>query len=147
MQSKIKTVEIAFAYTGRKMPTPTDFEFLPEKDRTHAYEYYLLTVLVEALNKEANNGVDWYPDWSELSKHKYYPYFKARNEGLTLEEPGSETTHTGIPTPLYFINENVARFAATHFFRLYSRAFRSKNVIFPKFDGKSVTHLYKLDEG
>lgn len=74
MKSKIKTVEDAFAYTGRDMAALMAFEALPETDRRYQEATYKRMVVIEALNKEANEGKNWSPDWSNGKWDKYYSW-------------------------------------------------------------------------
>lgn len=74
MKSKIKTVEDAFKYTGRELSVLDAFENLPERDKTYMAASYKRMVVIEALNKEANGGKNWTPDWSNSNEYKYYSW-------------------------------------------------------------------------
>lgn len=75
MESKIKTVADAFAYTNRDITVLLNgFKALPEQDVTYMEESYKRMVVIEALNKEANGGKNWTPDWSNSNEYKYYSW-------------------------------------------------------------------------
>lgn len=65
MESKIKTVADAFAYTNRDIYVLQHLESLPQQDVLYMSAWYQRMVVTEALNKEANGGVEWQPNYGD----------------------------------------------------------------------------------
>jgi len=82
---KIKTVEDAILYTGRDLSILEALKLLPEKDREHFEADYSLKIIVEALNKEANGGEDWKPDFNDKSDNRTLSAFICNDENGTCK--------------------------------------------------------------
>ncbi len=78
MESQIKTVADAFAYTNRDITVLQNLQGLPEQDVEYMTASYKRMVVTEALNKEANGGIDWKPDYENGSR-KYEPWVWLKN--------------------------------------------------------------------
>lgn len=83
---KTKSIDAAYALTGR-----TNFEMppipgLPDEDRNYMKDHFDWTVVVEAINTEANDGKKWEPDFTNANERKY--------EGWVWVEP-SDTDPSG----------------------------------------------------
>lgn len=72
--TKIKTVEDAFAATGRDFSKQPDFSMLTPEEARHYLNNFHLKVVVEAINLN-EDGTKWLPDYREGSDYKYNPYF------------------------------------------------------------------------
>ena len=80
MNTEIKTVEQAFAFLGKDINALPDVSMIDEKSRQAILSHYKLIVIAEALNKEANGGETWTPDWDNMDQRKYYPWFEISKE-------------------------------------------------------------------
>lgn len=69
--SEIKTVEDAFKYLGIDTSVLAAFQSLPEEHRAYMEASYKRLVVIEALNKEANAGAKWIPNWGDHNEYKY----------------------------------------------------------------------------
>lgn len=130
MKSEIKTVADAFNYTGRNLNDLTKFDFLPEADRAAVSAFYQLSVVREALNKEANSGQNWYPDWANYKQRKFYPWFdmdkrgdSPADSGFALDNYVCEVVFSNIGGHLCYISEEVAKYAGGQFINLYKAVF------------------------
>lgn len=134
MKSEIKTVADAFNYTGRDLNDITKFDFLPESDRAAVAAFYQLSVVREALNKEANKGENWYPDWNNYNQYKYYPWFDLEtygdapaSSGFAFDDYVYVYSGSGVGSRLCYISEEVAEYAGTQFIDLYKAVFVLNN--------------------
>jgi len=73
MESKIQSIEDAFNYTGRDIKNLPIVDHLPEEDREYQIASYKWQVIIAALNKEANAGVKFWPNWNDPNEYKYSP--------------------------------------------------------------------------
>lgn len=83
-----------------------------------------LTIVSAAMNKLANKGTEWLPDWTNSSEYKYYPWleFKA-GSGFSRYAYDYVRTHSNVGSRLCFRSSDMARHAATHFTELYNDFF------------------------
>lgn len=129
METTIKTVEDAFAFTGRSIGILPNLLLLPEKDRKFIEAHYKLTVIAEALNKEGNNGQNWIPNWENLDERKYYPWVEISKKedgsgfGFSAASYGYGDTCTNVGSRLCFISSERAMYALNQFEELYKDYF------------------------
>ncbi|HUM50461.1 MAG TPA: hypothetical protein PK431_01555 [Chitinophagales bacterium] len=89
-KSKIKTVEDAFNYTGKDIAVLAAFKKLPNDDRDYMVAAYKRSVVTEALNKEANKGKTWKPDWTDGTwKYQSYVWLKKADGGVGFVVAGT----------------------------------------------------------
>lgn len=86
-KTKIKSVKAAFKYMGldiKKQPVVSGISAVHKKFIIAAYK---LSVWMEALNKEANDGKQWRPNWTDGSDKWFlwlYAEKKAKGAGCVL---------------------------------------------------------------
>lgn len=128
MKTNIKTVEQAFAYTGRDYASLEKLkEVYPEKDRAHFLADYQLKVAIEALNKESNSGNDWQaylngnPDEKEL-----WVWIERNPNGVGFVVGDTDTvwtgTTSGVCSRLLLLNKEVYENLCEHFSELFHPA-------------------------
>lgn len=130
--SKIQTVEQAFIYLGRKYELP-DLSAFPKEYAKTVIAHYQLMVIAEALNKEANSGMPWTPNWNNYSEFKYFPWFEiaASDEqpagfGFSRTVYDYSYTDSDVGSRLCYISNEVALYAANQFRSLYEDYFLIK---------------------
>ena len=52
-----------------------DFKSYPREDRKAMIAHSKLVIIARAINKIANNGKRWKPNWNDYNQFKYYPWF------------------------------------------------------------------------
>lgn len=121
MTSTIKTVEDAFNYTGRDIAVLDVFKHLPEQDSAYAEACYKRAVVIEALNKEANGGENWTPDWNNTAQRKYFSWvwFKKNEAGNGFVVRGTDYhydyTTTYVGSRLCFLNADLVLYFNSQF--------------------------------
>lgn len=121
MESTIKTVEDAFAYTGRELSVLESFNGLPEQDKSYMQACYKRAIVTEALNKEANGGKNWTPDWSNSDENKYYPWvcLKKNDAGngfvVAVTYYGYSYTYAHVGSRLCFLSADLVLYFNSQF--------------------------------
>lgn len=129
MKTEIQTVEQAFSFLGKDINALPDVSMIDEKSRQAILSHYKLIVVAEALNKEANGGKTWAPNWEDSDQVKYYPWFE-----ITKEDNGSgfgfsgtgyffDFTRTTVGSRLCFLSRDLALYAGKQFEQLYKEYF------------------------
>lgn len=95
-----------------------------DKDVRACQAVMKLTIIARAMNKLANKGTEWLPDWTNSSEYKYYPWleFKA-GSGFSDSDGGCDDSDSHVGSRLCFRSSDMARHAATHFTELYNDFF------------------------
>lgn len=121
MTSNIKTVEDAFAYTGRELSVLESFNGLPEQDKSYMQASYKRAVVIEALNMEANGGQKWTPDWNNSDQNKYFSWvWLKKNEagnGFVVRDSfyRYHFTYTYVGSRLCFLSSNLVLYFNSQF--------------------------------
>lgn len=129
MNTEIKTVEQAFSFLGKDINALPDVSMIDEKSRQAILSHYKLIVVAEALNKEANGGETWTPDWDNMDQRKYYPWFEISKEdkgsgfGFSCTDYDYGYTDTIVGSRLCFLSRELALYAAKQFEQLYKDYF------------------------
>ena len=129
MNTEIKTVEQAFAFLGKDINVLPDVSMIDEKDRQAILSHYKLTVVAEALNKEANGGKTWQPNWDDDDQPKYYPWFEISKEangsgfGFSRTHYFFDYTAATVGSRLCFLSRDLALYAGKQFEQLYKDYF------------------------
>ena len=112
---KIKTFEDACTAKGISATLP-DVSAFPEKHRKAILAFFMLTIVVEALND------GWEPNWNDEYEYKYYPWFDMRSaagSGFSASLCGRVGTITTVGSRLCFKTREHAQHTAKHFEALY----------------------------
>ena len=122
-KTKITSVKKAFEYLNLDIKTLPEVSKLPARFKKFITAAYKLTVVIEALNKEANGGKTWKPDWSNGKWDKYNNWFKVNGAGSGFAGTYCErwTADTSVGSRLCFFKSETATYAANHkeFRKLY----------------------------
>jgi hypothetical protein len=125
--SKIKTFEDACNLLNRPATLP-DVSALPEGIGQYLIAEYKIVTIVEALNKEANNGQPWQPDWNNQKQYKYYPWFwvsasdeKPAGFGFSGSDYDNASSNTFVGSRLCFLSAELALYAGEQFKDLYQQ--------------------------
>ena len=101
-----------------------DFKAYPAKDRKGMIAHAKLVIIARALNKVANNGKEWKPDWNNGKWDKYFPWFEmGGSSGFRFYDCAYWFSLSDVGSRLCFISYDVARYAGTQFLKLYKEYF------------------------
>jgi hypothetical protein len=101
-----------------------DFKAYPVKDRKAMIAHAKLVIIAKALNKLANKGKAWKPDWNNGAWDKYYPWFDmGGSSGFRFSAYDCWLSYSTVGSRLCFLNSEVARYAGTQFTKLYKEYF------------------------
>jgi len=115
-QDRIKTVEDACEVLGINPES-----IYNQGDQPDEIAYKKLKIIVKALNFLANGNKEWVPDYDNSNQRKWYPWFYMdKPSGVRLFGCGYDSSATAVGARLVFLNEELARYAATQFLGLYS---------------------------
>jgi len=125
MNSKIKSFKGACKYLqlnpDKVLPKVTG---VPKHHQSALLAHAQLVIIAEALNKEANGGKPWKPDWKNNQWDKYYPWFDmSSGSGLRFIVYDYQISISTVSSRLCFINREVAEYAGTKFLKLYEQYF------------------------
>lgn len=129
MKTAIQTVEQAFAFLGKDINALPDVSMIDEKSRQAILSHYKLIVVAEALNKEANGGKTWTPNWDDTDQLKYYPWLEISKEengsgfGFSYSDYDFDYTNTTVGSRLCFLSRELALYAGKQFEQLYKDYF------------------------
>jgi hypothetical protein len=122
---KIKTFEAAckLLKLDPKKVLP-DITNMPEEHQEAVLAHSMLVIITQALNKEANGGEAWKPNWKDSSEWKYYPWFDmSSGSGLSYDDYDLQDSDSFVGSRLCFKSADVARYAGTQFKSLYEKYF------------------------
>lgn len=102
-----------------------DFKAYPPKDRKAMIAHAKLVIIAKALNRLANKGKQWKPNWDNSQWDKYYPWFDMRggSSGFRFGVCDGWYSGSGVGSRLCFISYEVAEYAGKTFFKLYKEYF------------------------
>lgn len=125
MKTKIKTFQSACKYLGldpvKALPKVGT---MPKKHQLATLAHAQLVIIAEALNQEANGGKPWKPDWRNGQWNKYYPWFDlSSGSGLSCYGYVDRLSTSPVGSRLCYISSEVAKYAGTHFQKLYKQYF------------------------
>ncbi len=94
----------------------------PEQDRIAITSYSRLVIIARVLNKTANDGQEWKPDWSNYDEYKYYPYFEMRgSSGFRFFVYVNWNSRSDVGSRLCFKTRALAEYSAKQFFEDYKQ--------------------------
>ena len=103
------------------------FEFFPEKDRKAMQAISKLVIIAKAVNRLANDGKEWIPDWNDSSERKYELWFGMDDDGSSgfrFDAYGLWSTRSHVGSRLCFISGGVARYVGETFLEVYKEFFK-----------------------
>ncbi len=101
-----------------------DFSCYPEQDRKAMTAHAQLVIIARALNRQANGGQEWKPDFADYDQYKYYPWFYLDGaSGFRFHDYDDWSTLSHVGSRLCYISRDVAEHAATQFKDLYNDYF------------------------
>ena len=102
-----------------------DFKLFPTKDRKAMIAHAKLIIIACALNRLANNGKKYKPDWDNGQWDKYYAWFymQGGSSGCRSYVYDGWCTGSDVGSRLCFISSEVAKYAGNQFFKLFKEYF------------------------
>ena len=101
-----------------------DFKAYPAKDRKAMIAHAKLVIIARAINKLANNGKAWKPNWENGQWDKYYPWFyMGGSSGFRYDDCDHWNTASFVGSRLCFISSEAGEYAGKQFEKLYKDYF------------------------
>lgn len=102
-----------------------DFKAYPTKDRKAMIAHAKLAIIARAVNKLANNGKQWKPDWDNGKWDKYYPWFDMRggSSGFRFYDCDDWRSASNVGSRLCYLSYEAAEYAGKQFIKLYKDYF------------------------
>lgn len=98
-----------------------DFSCYPEKDRKSMVAHAKLVIIVRAVNRLANGGAEWIPDFDNVSQDKYEIWFrKGGSSGFRFNDCDYWYSASVVGSRLCFISREIAEETAEQFIDLYN---------------------------
>jgi hypothetical protein len=102
-----------------------DFKAYPVKDRKAMIAHAKLVIIARALNRLANNGKQWKPNWKNGLWDKYYPWFWMNGGSSGFRSYGCDSwdSISSVGSRLCYISREVGEYAGKQFVKLYKEYF------------------------
>jgi hypothetical protein len=101
-----------------------DFKAFPAKERKAMQAHAKLVIIARALNKLANNGKAWKPNWGNGQWDKYYPWFElGGSSGFRFYDCDGWYSASDVGSRLCYISREVGEYAGRQFEKLYKEYF------------------------
>jgi len=102
-----------------------DFKSYPREDRKAMIAHSKLVIIARAINKIANNGKRWKPNWNDYNQFKYYPWFDmdGGSSGFRCLVYGRWNSASFVGSRLCFKTREAAEYAGNQFLKLYKDYF------------------------
>jgi len=100
-----------------------DMSSYPEKLRKAAESQLKLFIVVAAVNKVANKGEEYLPDWSDTSEYKYEPWFNMSPSGFRYDGYDGWRSGSCVGSRLCLISPEVCEYIAEQFIDLYKEVY------------------------
>src|SRR5690242_3291791 len=90
-----------------------DFKGLSVKERKAMIAHAKLVIIARAINRLANNGKQWKPDWKNGQWDKYHPWFdmSGGSRGFRYDVCANWDSRSHVGSRLCFISMEVAKYA------------------------------------
>jgi hypothetical protein len=96
----------------------------PKKDQAALLAHAKLVIIARAINKVANNGKAWKPDWNNDNQYKYYAFFyMGGSSGFRYRVCVVWFSYSLVGSRLCFISREAAEYAGKQFEKLYKDYF------------------------
>lgn len=98
-----------------------DFKLYPIKDRKAMIAHAKLVIICSALNRLANKGRKWKPNWNNGKWDKYYPWYwmNGGSGGFRYGGYGDWRSYSSVGSRLCYLSSEVAEYAGKQFIKLY----------------------------
>lgn len=102
-----------------------DFKLFPAKDRKAMIAHAKLVIICCAINRLANGGKQWKPDWDNGKWDKFYPWFwmNGGSSGFRYHDFDDWFSGSGVGSRLCYISRETADYAGKQFIKLYKEYF------------------------
>jgi hypothetical protein len=101
-----------------------DFKAFPPKERKAMQSHAKLVIIARVLNRLANNGKPYKPDWNNGQWDKYNPWFDmGGSSGFRFDGCARRGSGSGVGSRLCYISREVAEYAGKKFIKLYKDYF------------------------
>ena|SRR5690606_18054221 len=104
-----------------------DFAFFPEKDRNAMQAISKLVIIAKAVNRLANDGKEWIPDWNDYSERKYELWFGMDDDGSSgfrFDVIDDWISFSNVGSRLCFLSREVGKHVGETFLDLYKEFFK-----------------------
>lgn len=126
MNFQTKTVADAYKALNRQPVVIPSVPELLEAERKHLNDFFDLTVVVQVINQEANNGQPWEPNYNDSNEKKWYGWFWVEADaerpsgfGFSRTNTTCDLTDADVGSRLCFKTEEALIHAQKHFEGLY----------------------------
>jgi hypothetical protein len=93
---------------------------VPAKDRKAMIAIAKLVIIARAANRLANDGKEWFPDWTNYSEYKYAPWFEMRgSSGFRFYDCDDWYSYSLVGSRLCFKTRELAEHVGKKFQGLY----------------------------
>lgn len=123
---EINNYDDVISYLGEAECKEPDFGSFAEEDREYELNSFRLKKGIKALNKLANGGEEWRPDFNDRDQEKHFPVFingEDTGRGSAFAFQLSFTTYdyaySSVGSRFVFIDEETSDKAAEIFFDMY----------------------------
>ncbi|MFA6260376.1 MAG: hypothetical protein WC760_02840 [Bacteroidia bacterium] len=134
MNSNIKTFEDACVFMGTTPEAVLPALVIPHLS-SDEIAYRKLKVIVAAINKEENGGVEWTPDWNNTNgtQWKHYPWMEIAaspeqpsGSGVSYFDCDRVISTSAVGSRLCYLSEEGCQYGATQFEDVYCDFFLIK---------------------
>lgn len=98
-----------------------DLSMYPEKDRNAVGAYCKRIIITDALNRQDNDGKEWFPDWGNTNEYKYEIWFDMA--GFSYYGYDHWPTYSACGSRLCFKKWETAKYAAKQFEDVFKMEF------------------------
>lgn len=123
---EINNYDDVIAYLGEAECKEPDFTSFPKEDQEYELNSFRLTKAIKALNKLANGGEEWKPDFNDRDQEKHFPVFingedtgRGSAFAFRLSATYFVNTRSSVGSRFVFIDEETSDKAAEIFIEMY----------------------------
>jgi hypothetical protein len=113
--NRIKTINDVYKELGRRMPTISDYSFLPLYQQEYSLNLQYITDISELFNE------GWVTDWINYNQYKYYSYFKKVGGVWSFYICICDINFAYRPAGFYFEKKENAEYCGKQFLKIYSK--------------------------
>lgn len=123
---EINNYQDVIAYLGVDECKDPDVSSYPVEDQEYELNSFRLKKGIKALNKLANGGVEWKPDFNDRDQEKHFPVFihgedtgRGSAFAFLISHSYFDNSFSGVGSRFVFIDEETSDKAAEIFFDMY----------------------------